>query len=149
MLFEKSCGAVVFRNGRNADGIDKKYVLMIKQSAASKFSFPKGHVEGDESEIDTAVREVLEETSVKIDISDSFRRTVYYSPRPGTKKEVVYFVAHTDICEVSPREGEIIDVRWVEVGEAPSMLAHANDKKVFSMALDFVEKKELNKRKGR
>ena len=137
MLYEKSCGAVVFRDEMHADG-EKKYVLMIKQSQASRFSFPKGHVESGESETDTAEREVLEETSVKIKITDDFRKTVSYSPRPGVKKQVVYFVAQTETKDVKPQEGEIVEVRWVEVGQAARLLGHANDRRVFSMALEYV-----------
>ena len=101
MLYEKSCGAVVFRDEISAEG-EKKYVLMIKQSQASRFSFPKGHVESGECETDTAEREVREETSVAIKITDSFRKTVSYSPRPGVKKQVVYFVAQTDASDIKP-----------------------------------------------
>ncbi len=141
MLYEKSCGAVVFRDEAGRDGENKRYVLMIKQSKASRFSFPKGHVECGESETDTAEREVLEETSVAIRITESFRKTVSYSPRPGVKKQVVYFVAQTNIEDIKPQEGEITEVRWVEVSEAASMLGHANDRRVFSMALDYLQKK--------
>ncbi len=141
MLYEKSCGAVVFRDEMTADGESKKYVLMIKQSQASRFSFPKGHVESGESETDTAEREVREETTVEIKISDSFRKTVSYSPRPGVKKQVVYFVAQTDIKDIAPQAGEITDVKWVEVDEAAHMLGHANDRRVFSMALDYIQGK--------
>ena len=140
MLYEKSCGAVVFRDEMTADGESKKYVLMIKQSPTSRFSFPKGHVESGESETETAEREVLEETAVAINITESFRKTVSYSPRPGVKKQVVYFVAQTDIKDIKPQEGEIVDVRWVEVSRAAHMLGHANDRRVFSTALDYVQK---------
>ncbi len=141
MVFEKSCGAVVFRNGITSRGGRQRYVLMIKQSTRSNFSFPKGHVEGNESEIETAEREVLEETSVKITIKEPFRQTVNYSPRPGAKKEVVYFTALTDISSIRPQEGEIKEVKWVKVEHAEALLAHSNDKKVFSMALDYINKK--------
>lgn len=146
MLYEKSCGAVVFADKATDDGVTKKYVLMIKQFAASKFSFPKGHVEAGENEIQTAEREVYEETSVTIKISDGFRNTVHYCPRPGTKKEVVYFVARTELCEVKPREGEIVDVRWVDVDAAGNMLAHSNDKKVFLLALEYEKNQSINMR---
>ncbi len=141
MVFEKSCGAVVFRDAAASNGKKQRYVLMIKQSSRSNFSFPKGHVEGKESEIETAEREVLEETSVKINISESFRQTVNYSPRPGSRKEVVYFVALTDTSCIQPQEGEIKEVKWVEVERAGSLLAHDNDKNVFSMALEYINKK--------
>jgi 8-oxo-dGTP pyrophosphatase MutT (NUDIX family) len=138
MLREKSCGALVVRRDEE-DG--KQYLLMIRHKLGGHRSFPKGHMEPGETEYMTAVREVYEETSVKIEISDKFRRTVYYCPRPGTKKEVVYFVARTKPCEVKPREGEIVEVRWVDVDAAGDMLAHANDKKVFLSALEYEKNK--------
>ena len=140
MLYEKSCGAVVFRDEISADG-EKKYVLMIKQSQTSRFSFPKGHVESGEGETDTAEREVLEETAVAIKITDSFRKTVSYSPRPGVKKQVVYFVARTDVKDIKPRAGEIVEVKWVDVNKATHMLGHANDRRVLSMALEYIKNK--------
>ena len=63
MTFEKSCGAIVFRNER-CDGELHRYVLMIKHSMNSNHSFPKGHVEACETERMTAAREVLEEHGI-------------------------------------------------------------------------------------
>ena len=138
MTFEKSCGAVVFRNER-CDGQLQRYVLMIKHSIHSHHSFPKGHVEVGESEIMTAEREVFEETSVKIHINEKFRQPVYYRPKPGVKKEVVYFLAFTKQIETSPRPGEVAQVEWVPVEKASDLLTHENDKKVLSMAIQYVE----------
>ena len=142
MTFEKSCGAVVFRNENdNKSGESKRYVLMIKHSVHSHHSFPKGHVELGESEIMTAEREVFEETSVKIKISEGFRQPVYYKPKPGVKKEVIYFLAFTDQKDISPRPGEIARVEWVSVDRAKALLTHDNDKRVLDLAMQYVEEK--------
>ena len=141
MTFEKSCGAVVFRNDHK-DGELRRYVLMIKHSVHSHHSFPKGHVEAGESEIMTAEREVMEETSVRIHINEKFRQPVYYRPKPGVKKEVVYFLAFTKQVETSPRLGEVAQVEWVPVEKAVELLAHENDKRVLSMAIQYVNDKK-------
>ncbi len=143
MINEKSCGAVVFRIERLPDGKEQGYVLMIKHSPTSRHSFPKGHVEQGESEIQTAEREVFEETAVKINITEDFRRPVYYKPRPGVKKEVVYFAAYTEQTEIHQREGEIAEVDWIPVEDASELLAHSNDKKVFSLALEHMRGRHL------
>ena len=140
MTFEKSCGAVVFRD-ENEAGNNKRYVLMIKHSVHSHHSFPKGHVELGESEIMTAEREVFEETSVRIDISEDFRQTVYYRPKPGVKKEVIYFLAFTKQKDISPRPGEIARVEWVSIERAKALLTHDNDKRVLDLAMQYVEEK--------
>ena len=141
MSFEKSCGAIVFRDALTEDGKKQRFVLMIKHSPASNHSFPKGHVESGETEHETAVREVFEETSVSICIKSSFRHPVYYHPRPGVKKEVVYFLAHTDQIETSPAVGEVAFVEWVPVEKAPALLAHENDRRVLSHAIAFCKGK--------
>ena len=101
MIREKSCGAVIFFM---KDGYP---LYLIEKMNVGHFSLCKGHVEHGETEHETAVREVFEETSVSISIKSSFRHPVYYRPRPGVKKEVVYFLAHTDQVETSPAVGEV------------------------------------------
>ena len=140
MNFEKSCGAVVFRE-TECSGEKQRYVLMIKHSHNSNHSFPKGHVEVGESEIETAQREVFEETAVRINIVDKFRHPVYYRPRPGAKKEVVYFLALTDQVETMPAKGETVLAEWIPVEKASGLLAHENDRRVLSHALEYLEVK--------
>ena len=140
MNFEKSCGAVVFREAE-CSGEKQRYVLMIKHSHNSNHSFPKGHVESGESEIETAQREVFEETAVRINIVDKFRHPVYYRPRPGAKKEVVYFLALTDQVDTMPAKGETVFADWVPVEKASGLLAHENDRRVLARALEYLENK--------
>ena len=137
MTFEKSCGAVVFRE-TECSGEKQRYVLMIKHSSQGNHSFPKGHVEAGETEIKTAEREVFEETAVKIHINEKFRQPVYYRPKAGVKKEVVYFLAFTRQTEIKPRPGEIAEVYWIPVEEAEGLLTHDNDKRVLSLAIEYI-----------
>lgn len=52
ILREKSCGAVVYRmNGSNIE------VIVIRMNYGH-WSLPKGHVEGHETEHETALREI-------------------------------------------------------------------------------------------
>jgi 8-oxo-dGTP pyrophosphatase MutT (NUDIX family) len=67
IIIEKSCGAVVFTKENN----DLNYIII--RSLESFCGFPKGHVEGTESDIQTALREVKEETGLSVDIVDGFR----------------------------------------------------------------------------
>ena len=91
MKREKSCGGLVFR--RQNDLIQ---LLLIKHKKGGHWSFPKGHVEAGESERETAMREILEETGVHVDIKDGYHERVFYNPRPNIRKEVVYFFCTSD-----------------------------------------------------
>ena len=129
---EKSCGALVFRQDPRTGCM---YILLIRHKKGGHRSFPKGHVELGETEHETAIREVLEETAVRIRIAPDFCEKVYYSPVPGVMKEVVYFIAFTDQKYTQPQDGEVADVEWVSVESAERTLTHENDKIVFRAAI--------------
>lgn len=81
MKREKSCGVLVLRQQE-----DELYVVLLRHRFGGHWSFPKGHVEAGESERQTALREVREETGLTgIKLMDGFRESVEYSPKPGVK----------------------------------------------------------------
>ena len=76
MSYEKSCGAVVFRKYHG--NIE---LLLIKHVVGGHWSFPKGHVEPGETETETAIREIKEETGIDVELNTTFREVVSYSPK--------------------------------------------------------------------
>ena len=97
---EKSCGIVVFRYAPETH--EKLYLLLHYLSG--HFDFPKGHVEKDEDEKQTALRELIEETGISdIEFIDGFREEVSYKYRRGKKlsnKQVVFFLGKTFTEEI-------------------------------------------------
>ncbi|MBQ4363770.1 MAG: NUDIX domain-containing protein [Oscillospiraceae bacterium] len=134
MTHEKSCGAVVCR--RHHGNLE---VLLVKHINSGHWSFPKGHTEEGETEQETATREVKEETGVDIIIDPTFRETVTYYPRKDTQKVVVYFLAATKKYDTHAQEGEIAEVRWVDVGFAKDLLTYENDKALLNRAKAVVQ----------
>ena len=108
MKREKSCGAVIFRQ---EDG--GRYYLVLK-STQGHWTLCKGHVEGDETERETAIREIREETGLAVGFVDGFREVITYSPKPGVTKDVVFFLARAGAgtSPASPR-------RWRRPGSSP------------------------------
>ncbi len=129
MLHEKSCGAIVYRKFHG-----NTEILLIKHINSGHWSFPKGHVEAGETEVETAQREILEETGIDTIIDASFRETVSYSPKRGTQKVVVYFLAKAKNSDCVPQEAEIAEVKWVEIGRAQQVLSYENDKSIVAKA---------------
>ena len=129
MLHEKSCGAIVYR--RFHGNIE---ILLIKHVNSGHWSFPKGHVEGDETELETARREIKEETGLDVILDQTFRDTVSYSPRRDTQKIVVYFLALARNYDFVPQEEEIAEIRWVDIVRAARMLTYENDKTIVNKA---------------
>ena len=101
MLHEKSCGAIVYRKYHG-----NTEILLIKHINSGHWSFPKGHVEGDETEEETAKREIMEETGIDVNLDTTFREIVSYSPRKDTQKIVVYFIGKAKTTAYTPQEEE-------------------------------------------
>ncbi|MBO5265723.1 MAG: NUDIX domain-containing protein [Ruminiclostridium sp.] len=133
MNYEKSCGAIVYRKFHG-----NTEILLIRHIKSGYWSFPKGHVEAGETEAETAMREIKEETNVDVLIDTGFRETVSFSPRRDTSKTVVYFVAKALNSDTKPQEEEISEIRWVEIGQALSYLTYDNDKLVVTKAKAFI-----------
>ncbi|MGN0654825.1 MAG: bis(5'-nucleosyl)-tetraphosphatase [Oscillospiraceae bacterium] len=129
MLYEKSCGAIVYRKFHG-----NTEILLIKHVNSGHWSFPKGHVEEGETEAETAIREVKEETGLDIMLDTTFRETVQYYPRKDTQKVVVYFLAKAKSYELIPQEEEIAAIKWVEIGNAGALLTYENDKTIVNKA---------------
>lgn len=135
MKYEKSCGAVCLQITENSIK-----VLLVCHKYGGHWAFPKGHVENGESERQTAIREVCEETGVTIEIMDGFRHTGKYSPARGIMKEVVYFIATPKTSEITPQLEEVRQAEFVDITEAKKQLTYPADKALLDKVLDFIKK---------
>ena len=114
-------------------------ILLIKHVRSGCWSFPKGHMEQGEDEIQTAIREIKEETNIDVSIDDaSFREVVVFNPRRDITQEVVYFLARAVSFECERQEEEISDVRWVEIGQTSAFLSYDNDRLLINKAKAFL-----------
>ena len=134
MKYEKSCGAVVFTR----EGGEIKY-LVIK-SLTGIYGFPKGHVEQGETEEETALREVLEETGISVALLSGFRVEEEY-PLPqkeDTIKQVVYFLG--EYCDQEPRyqASELSDAVLVDYETAMSLFQFDSSRRILTEADKFL-----------
>lgn len=132
-LYESSCGAVVFRNF----GSERRF-LLIKNKRSSHWGFPKGHIEKGETKIDTAKREVLEETGLHIKLFDGFEMSSDYKIAGRVEKNVTVFLATTDDTQTIIQEQEIEDYIWLDYKQALDMLKFENDKAILENAQNFL-----------
>lgn len=122
MIQEKSCGAVVFtvQNGRR--------LYLVEHMQKGHTSICKGHVEGRETERETAAREIREETGLAVTFIDGFSRTIRYSPYEGCVKDVIFFLAKAETTETTAQPEEVSAIEWAELPEALAMLTHQSDR---------------------
>ena len=128
-LFEKSCGGIIFYKGKTVTRI-----LLVKNNNGRYWSFPKGHIEIGETEEETAVREIKEETSLDVEVMEGFREVSEYSPFGKIRKKVVFFLcrAFTDVVKV--QEEEICEVIWVDLQQARKLCTYDNDLRIINKA---------------
>ena len=108
---EISCGAVV---------INEKNEILLVKTVKGYYGFPKGHMEKGETKLETAIREVKEETNIDIEIVDSKEFLLSYEMDNGVFKDVVLFLAKPVTKEVKRQEEEISDIKWVYIDRVNS-----------------------------
>ena len=133
MKREKSCGALVYRY----EG-DRLMLLLLRHRHGGHWSFPKGHVELGETEVQTAEREVQEETGLRVKVDDGFGAENAYMTRADTRKQVVYFIATADDQPLVAQRGEVREVRWEPVEKAPRRLTYAGDREILKNAYAYL-----------
>lgn len=68
MIYEKSCGAVVYTR------LNGERLYLVEQMLDGHWGVPKGHVEENENEVETALREIKEEVGLNVIIDSNFRK---------------------------------------------------------------------------
>lgn len=132
MIKEKSCGAVVYKKE------EEKIYFLIEEMKAGHYSIPKGHVENNETEIETALREIKEETNLEVNLDSNFREVVSYSPYEGCIKDVVFFVAEAKTFDMKEQLIEVTSLKWLEPVDAINILTFDSDKEVLRKALKYL-----------
>lgn len=131
---EKSCGAVLFRE---KDG-QRRYLAL--HSVLGHWTLCKGHVEGGETEHETAEREIKEETGLCAAFLDGFRRVITYSPRPGMEKDVVFFLARAGDGPVVCQPEEVAEAVFLPFDGVMDLLTHPSDRETLQAAEDFLRR---------
>ncbi|HQB32770.1 MAG TPA: NUDIX domain-containing protein [Erysipelotrichaceae bacterium] len=138
MSKEKSCGAVIFTRDNGV----LKFVLI--EDLEGNYGFPKGHMEENETEQQTALREVKEETGLSVEIIDGFKTfDVYLAYRNKVVKTVIYFLAtYSDQPLVAQKE-EVKSAILLPFKQCLKALRFKGAKRVLSEAYDFILENKL------
>lgn len=137
-FYERSCGAVVFRQ----IGEEKRF-LLIKNKRSTHWGFPKGHVEEGETDEETAMREVLEETGIHISIFPDFKSKSEYSIQGRIDKTVLIYLATTKDTQTTIQPSEIEDYIWLGYDACLKTLNYENDKIILQNAKAYMLDRNL------
>jgi 8-oxo-dGTP pyrophosphatase MutT (NUDIX family) len=130
---EKSCGAIVYKKEND----ELKFLLVYQNNG--HYSFPKGHMEEAETELETTRREIKEETNLDVEVDTNFRCQIsYLLELKNVMKDAVYFVATPTTFDLKNQEGEITECVWCDYNETKEKLKFANIIEVFEKAYDYI-----------
>ena len=132
-----SAGGMVYRNvGRELD------IVVCRRYSPNVCGLPKGTIESGETQRETALREVQEETGLEVqdtgligDISYSFMNTklgIQYD------KKVYFYLMRPTGGDLSRHDDEYDFVEWVTVKKATSVLTYKSEANIVLKGVSMV-----------
>lgn len=110
-LFRKSCGVLPYR----LTDTGREYLIVFEQFSQC-WSLPKGHMEAGETEAETALRELYEETGLTARLDTRKSASIEYPISPIARKQVIFFPGQVSGTPQT-RQGEIDAFKWVKAEE--------------------------------
>ena len=124
MKVVRAAGGLVWRPGP-----DGPQVALVHRPAYDDWSFPKGKLEPGEAELDAAVREVGEETGLRVRVGEDLG-TIAYRDAKDRPKVVRYWVMTPDDGDELRPAHEVDEALWVELDRAVDVLSYDHDRRV-------------------
>lgn len=105
---------------------------------------PKGHLEGDETKEQAAIREIAEETGLEAEIIESLGSIHYEFSTPSSiiSKTVHHFLMRQtggNLTIENDPDQEAVDIRWINIDLLNAELAHENERRLAVIVKEWVE----------
>ena len=118
------------------------YVALLKDKD-NNWVLPKGHFKDDESFVETAMREVYEETNIKLkmkNLVDKIGEFSYFSDLENSVKNIkVYLFKINEPQKIIPLEKEnFVDSKWFSLEEAINKVAYQEQKDVLRKVSKYI-----------
>jgi 8-oxo-dGTP pyrophosphatase MutT (NUDIX family) len=133
---EVSAGGVVYR--RDEGSIELALAARRTRRGELAWGLAKGAIEAGESEEQAAVREVLEETGLEVEVESDLGDIRYFYVWEGVRvrKRVHFFLMRATGGDVANHDAEMEDVRWFPIPTAIKRAAYKGEREVIERAAD-------------
>lgn len=137
MKKDTSIGIIVYRKTK------KIIIYLIIKHSKGHWAFPKGHCNPGEKPIDTALRELYEETGINKTelISKKIMLKEQYIVKDNNEhilKTVQYFIAKTTQRAVKVDGNEIVDYQWCTFDRAITLITFSEAKEILIKAHQLI-----------
>lgn len=127
---ETSAGGLVVN--RLVDPMTAALIGRLDRRGRLMWSLPKGHVEPGETREQAAIREVQEETGITGRILAPLGAIDFWFVAEGRRihKTVHHFLMERTGGQLCADDAEVVEVRWVALGDVPEHLAYADERRL-------------------
>jgi 8-oxo-dGTP pyrophosphatase MutT (NUDIX family) len=136
---EISAGGVVVR------GRDVVTIVPTRRAADGRkvLALPKGHIDGGETPLQAAIREVREEAGVVVMHLADLGEVRYWYTRGGQRiaKAVSFFLFRYVSGDVEDHDEEVEEVRWMPLERARQELSYPGEREMVERAISLIEER--------
>lgn len=119
-------------------------ILAIRPRGKSHvWALPKGHIDGRESEQEAAVREVREETGVRVSLDEKLGDIEYWFRADGERihKSVAFFLLQWASGAPMPQATEVEEAAWIDMESAHDKLNYAGERELVLKAAEILARR--------
>jgi len=122
--------------------INKRDQVLVVNQKGKTWSLPKGHIDNEEEALETAKREIYEESGVK-DLK-FIKELGDYQRRSGLTDDIIelktifIFLFKTETEVLKPIDIENPEARWVDRDKVVDILTYEKDKEFFLSIIDKI-----------
>lgn len=128
----RAAGCVIW--GKSAG---ERRFAVVHRPRYDDWSFAKGKLDPGETELEAALREVLEETGLEGEVGPALP-TVFYEDHRQRSKSVHYWtLEHTKGAFVE--NDEVDELRWCTANEAVELLSYEHDRTLLGQAIELLD----------